>query len=48
MENNNLSEDYHKIVRKHFRTVDKENLGVVTLEEFLQILNNMKLNLTPE
>jgi len=48
LESNEIPQDYHKIVKKHFQTVDKDNLGVVTLEEFVQILKNMNLNLTPE
>lgn len=48
MESKGLSQDYHKIVFKHFSAFDKENLGVVTLEEFAQILKSMNLKLTAE
>lgn len=48
MEKKELSEDYRKAARKHFRAVDKDNLGVVTLEEFAQILKNMNLKITQE
>jgi hypothetical protein len=34
MESKTLSEDHHKIVKGYFRAIDKDNLGVVTVEEF--------------
>jgi hypothetical protein len=45
MESKTLSDNYHKIVKDHFRAVDKDNLGVVTLKEFVEILKSMDLKL---
>ena len=45
MDSRTLSKDYYKIVRDSFLEVDKDGLGVVTNEEFVQILNNLNLKL---
>jgi Ca2+-binding EF-hand superfamily protein len=48
MEPKELKEDWRKVVREQFVAVDREGLGVVTLEQFTQILKNMGLKLMPE
>lgn len=48
MERKELKEDWRKAMREQFVMVDKEGMGVVTLEQFTQVLRNMGLKLTAE
>ena len=45
MDARTLSKDFYKQVRESFTTVDKCGLGVVTVEEFREILSNLQLKL---
>lgn len=47
MENKKPSQDHHKILKENFYALDKARLGVVSIQEFTQLLKNMGLRLNP-